>query len=223
MLDTKLKQKTEKKMQRLTRQHFIPSEPRCQDIQKIDRADIGLEIYTYKADDNFCLRIFKGKAQKPYVNFYYNDQLTRENVMNNVIKQATDKIEAKQKAKQTKDELMKDWTNPHKTGDILHTCWGYEQTNIEFYQVVKVNKKSLKLRQITGDCKSTTFMSGTKTPMKDNFIGETITARLSFYIDSGSDRYPKKPELGYDIVSKKVGGNHVSVWNGKPVSYSSYA
>ncbi|MCW7416708.1 hypothetical protein OHC89_26490 [Escherichia coli] len=34
-------------------------------------------------------------------------------------------------------------------GDIFHTHWGYEQTNIEFYQVVSLHgKKTVGLREI---------------------------------------------------------------------------
>lgn len=29
----------------------------------------------------------------------------------------------------------------YKVGDIFYTSWGYEQTNIEFYQVVKATPK----------------------------------------------------------------------------------
>lgn len=35
-----------------------------------------------------------------------------------------------------------------KTGDILHHSWGYDQTNADFYQVIRVSDKSIWIAQI---------------------------------------------------------------------------
>lgn len=37
-----------------------------------------------------------------------------------------------------------------KLGDILVMSWGYDQTNIDFYQVIAVTKASVRLRKIEG-------------------------------------------------------------------------
>ena len=39
---------------------------------------------------------------------------------------------------------------PHdlKVGDILYSSWGYDQTNIDFYQVTAVGVHSVKIREI---------------------------------------------------------------------------
>jgi hypothetical protein len=41
--------------------------------------------------------------------------------------------------------------NP-KVGDILYSSWGYDQTNIDYYQVVKVSKASVWIRSIGKEC-----------------------------------------------------------------------
>lgn len=55
-------------------------------------------------------------------------------------------------------------------GDIVGTCWGYDQTNREFYQVLSVKGKTVELRQIgterTGD------WAGKCVPQTGDFIGE---------------------------------------------------
>lgn len=43
-----------------------------------------------------------------------------------------------------------------KTGDVLYSSWGYDQTNIEFFKVIRATAKSvtikaLKSRAISGD------------------------------------------------------------------------
>jgi hypothetical protein len=35
-----------------------------------------------------------------------------------------------------------------KVGDILYSSWGYDQTNIDFYKVVRVSKSSVWIQQI---------------------------------------------------------------------------
>lgn len=43
-----------------------------------------------------------------------------------------------------------------KTGDVLYSSWGYDQTNIEFFKVIRVTActvtvKALKSRAVSGD------------------------------------------------------------------------
>jgi hypothetical protein len=37
-----------------------------------------------------------------------------------------------------------------KVGDILYSSWGYDQTNIEFFKVVKVSEFSVWIQQVCG-------------------------------------------------------------------------
>ncbi len=40
-----------------------------------------------------------------------------------------------------------------KVGDVFHSCWGYDQTNIEFYKIVSISKtgKSAKVVQVAAE------------------------------------------------------------------------
>lgn len=60
-------------------------------------------------------------------------------------------------------------------GTILYTSWGYDQTNIDFYQVTKiVSKRMVEIRQIGAAKEYTNHMAGNVTPIKDKFISEPI-------------------------------------------------
>ena len=48
----------------------------------------------------------------------------------------------------------------YKVGDILYNSWGYNQTNVDWYQVIKVKPKSIVIHPIAGDYKETGFLSG---------------------------------------------------------------
>jgi hypothetical protein len=49
----------------------------------------------------------------------------------------------------------------YKVGDVVMNTWGYEQTNVEFYQVLEVKNKSLVVREICADVvKDSTYSHG---------------------------------------------------------------
>lgn len=64
-------------------------------------------------------------------------------------------------------------------GDVLYASWGYEQTNYDFYQVVRKTEKKLIVKKIKSQYgKSVGFMANTVTPIKNDFISDEI--QISF-------------------------------------------
>lgn len=111
------------------------------------------------------------------------------------------------------EHLAKDGEHDFKVGDILVSSWGYEQTNVQWYQVVGVTAKSVKIREIKGRVQETAFMSGESVPIPDAFIdnlwfGEQKTARINSFgrVNITSDGH---------ITAKK--------WDGYPKHVSWYA
>ena len=47
-----------------------------------------------------------------------------------------------------KEEERKNFVNPYKVGDILYSSWGYDQTNIDFYEVIGVTGQSIKIVEL---------------------------------------------------------------------------
>lgn len=64
-----------------------------------------------------------------------------------------------------------------KPGDIFYTSWGYEQTNVEFYQVVRATEKTVWVREIHGAFTSGNYWSGTVAPVKDEFKSDVVLRR----------------------------------------------
>ena len=62
-------------------------------------------------------------------------------------------------------------------GEILSTCWGYEQTNCDFFQIVKMTDKSIWLREIESESKSCNYMSYEVKPVKDKFKEDSKVIR----------------------------------------------
>ena len=88
-------------------------------------------------------------------------------------------------------------------GDILVASWGYEQTNIDFYQVVSASGSMATIRKITG-----------------RFVGERGRGTDTVFPDPGSfvgapkrARVQKSSHYGYSV---KVNDHHAYPWTGRP-------
>lgn len=66
-------------------------------------------------------------------------------------------------------------------GDIYYTAWGYDQTNVDFYQVVALKgKRTAVIRQIANDYLDGCKMQGMVRPRRDVFSGKrTYTIRTT--------------------------------------------
>lgn len=88
----------------------------------------------------------------------------------------------------------------------IYVCsWGYEQTNVNFYQVVRESEKSLWLREIGSHVlRYDSSMSGSVLPNEDDFIGDIFRVLQ-----------PK-----HTCINVKFGLAYL--WNGEPVSFSEW-
>ena len=65
-------------------------------------------------------------------------------------------------------------------GDIFNSSWGYEQTNVEFYQVIEKVGQTLTLQEIKKELKQESgysSMAGMVRAVKNAFIGEPFKTR----------------------------------------------
>lgn len=71
-------------------------------------------------------------------------------------------------------------------GDILYSSWGYEQSNVDFYQVVAVKGSMITVREIGATIVSATRGSDMVAAKPDTFIGPEMKKRVKkCYGDTG--------------------------------------
>lgn len=64
-------------------------------------------------------------------------------------------------------------------GDVFASSWGYEKTNVNFYQVVSTHgKKTVTVREIRAATHLTNSMIGYKIPVLDDFTGECLKRQV---------------------------------------------
>jgi len=95
-------------------------------------------------------------------------------------------------------------------GDILYSAWGYDQTNIYFYKIVKRTEKTVWLQRIkTKHIKSAGFMREYVIPDTTNKIDSIIQRRISYYQD--------------EILIRITSYMYAYLWDGKEKVQTFYA
>lgn len=109
---------------------------------------------------------------------------------------------------------------PHtlKAGDIIVNSWGWEQTNIDFYVIVRASDSYVWIHPIAQDGRETGFMCG------DTWPAEPIRI-CPKKLEDGTYTEPTKHKAnlcnGSNYISMKYGSGYK--WDGKPERNSWYA
>lgn len=152
------------------RAHYIPKGAR----KFADRFSTAV-VYAYQGTNGMpCLMGFHGKAQKPDFHFCYRDQEQREA-----------KARSFFEGQRAREQFVRDQAAKRKArgrglevGDVLKASWGYDQTNIDFYQVTKlIGDRMVEIREIGQEAEGTDFMQGKCVPVLGRFIGKPMRKR----------------------------------------------
>lgn len=148
----------------------------------IDHKDLGITVY-YKDGPVLGGLCFVGKAVKPtwFYRFKTAEQRTKQVEQTFANVQARADYKAQKKAQ--KAEAMK---NPGvQVGDVFRCSWGYDQTNIDYYQVLSVSGKSAMVCRIGSQSQDTAWLQGESVPNLGAFIGKPMRKLIQKYsVDS---------------------------------------
>lgn len=185
-----------------TREAFI----RPGAVKVSDKASSAVAYLTTDAKGQPCAVAFQGKSVKPALNCYYRSEASRERHVREFFAkvQATETYAANRKA-----ERAAKLAKPHKLqlGHILKCSWGYDQTNVDFYQVTGLRgARTVELRKIGAVSHEDLSMQGTCTPRADAFIGQPFTRRVD-------------EDNGVKINSY----SWARLWQGRPERWTAYA
>lgn len=156
------------------------------------------EIYLSNRYDRLVLTAYKKRANKPFINCYVSNDEAQATICRIVERENTiAQSKAQSKIEQSKGHTLK-------VGDILYTSWGYEQTNVEFFQVVGlVGKTMVEIREIAAMERSfeNNGDSGHLMPAPDSFTSdEVIKKRANAYnrVKIGASR--SASPLDYEVL-----------------------
>lgn len=118
---------------------------------------------------------FSGRRTKPDIHGYCRGE---DEAKSSIEKWANYHLSVVAKKAAKKAELKTATNENVKIGDVFYSSWGYEQTNVDYYQVVGIKgKASVELREIAGAIVENGRASGTIVPVVDHFISDEIISR----------------------------------------------
>ena len=159
--------------------------------------------HTFIFDRNECtLIILRGKSTKPLVKLVFGTFEMLKEYANAFIKKAA----TAQEIEKQRIEAIREETNKlFVSGALLLCSWGYEQTNVSFFQILERNGSKALIVEVDQSKKLDSSDYGTTSPIKNSFKGNPFAVRISNH--------------GIKLSSYQ----QLFVWNGKPVYWSSYA
>ena len=172
---------------------------------KVSPKNLPVEFYIYSKGDILCAQCFVGRAQKPTWHYRFKSEAHRTRR----IKEQIEAVEAKEaaKAKRKQEEKNHGW----EVGLILYSSWGYDQTNIDFYEVVELIGETMCRIEKIGKERATDsddFGHG----MAQNVVANP-KVRTGKTFRSKITRYGAAGEYGYKA----------NIWDGSPKYESWYA
>lgn len=123
---------------------------------------------------------FFGKCEKPSFHYSFKSPERRAQFVAGWMCQMDDLQARRAKAKADRKQLLGSKQTSLKVRDVLRCSWGYDQTNIDYYQVVALfGKRGVVIRKIACESVDTAFMQGNCVPAIDQFIGEPMRKQVS--------------------------------------------
>lgn len=151
-----------------------------------------LRMYKYAIGKKLALLAFKGKKRKPIAHYSFATEEHREEFVKKMVGTHLTQVTEKEERRMKRNAFV----HSLQVGDILASSWGYEQTNVDFYQVVALKgKKSVALRAIGHEMVAEDgFMQGKVVAKKDEFKGKEFTKKVSEgnYVKMSSYEYANK-------------------------------
>lgn len=131
---------------------------------------VSLEMLVCKA--------YRAKAKKPFMNYRYRTVERLKMAVAENINSCNKRFESKLQQKEQQKERLAKFRDELEVGTILYTCWGYEQTNVEFYQVVSKKGAFCEVREIAKRSHDTAYMQSEVSPKPNEFIGEAVRKKI---------------------------------------------
>ena len=161
-------------------------------------------IFQYKSERGLpCAAILRNREAKPSLHYQFRNESERVDFINRQKTSADNDIE---REAIRHAERMKE-AEKFVKGAILYSSWGYEQTNIDFYEILE-RKNDFVIIQEIGQIRNHDSRgdSGTCMPDKKIKIGEPFRKKITKHASINLESY-----------------KYCGLWNGRPLSWSSYA
>lgn len=178
--------------------------------------DYGIECF-YTEIGKPAAILYAGRSKKPIFHFSFRTVEQMHDYINEKIGNITTDMQSNEERKnKAKDFQAQMKASDHfKVGDIIVNSWGWEQTNIEFYQVTEVKNKKIKVQEIyQHTVEGSEYSHGMECnvmPSIDRFIETEKPFLLSLKMDAKGNCLICNPK-SYYYFYKWEGGEMYKSW-----------
>lgn len=183
---------------RFTREFYIPA-----GSTKITDKESDAVAYLYqRKNGNIGALGFHGRAQKPDFHYSY----TSDEKRSARVKTFFESRRAELELKATRKAEEKATGRGLNVGDVLRCSWGYDQTNIDYYEVTGlIGKTMVEIREINCFSKETSWAQGESAPAAGQFIGKPMRrVAKDGAVRMNSFSWARKMEPASDVAGVKV-------------------
>jgi uncharacterized protein YegJ (DUF2314 family) len=166
------------------------------------------QLDKWQENDHFFVKVYNNNAKKAYNRLKKYYRFSSEQSADDYIKRTLESIQSSIDAKEKRKQERLNFKNPAKVGDILESMWGYDQTNIDYYQVIEVKNKSVKIKAINKQfLENDSYGQDLVKPAKNSFKNEKVLTKM---VRAGFDN--DKNDYYVKINSFMI----ADLWDGKP-------
>ena len=156
-----------------------------------------------EGSEKYCLADFSGKSKKPCNGriYYYRSRSAAVAKAQKNVRAGYQSVINKEERKAEQAAMAAQSYEALEVGDVLASSWGYDQTNVDFYQIIeKIGKQSLMLSKIAGMSSDTGGPTGGHiVPCIDHFIGVPFKKKWSGCVTIAS--YSRAYPLEYEVIA----------------------
>lgn len=142
------------------------------DLTMTEHADVV--VYRYSGAKFYALA-FRGTAGKPAFHYSFKTEAAREECVQRFL----EKCGAAAEYKAQRAAMRTAFVPSLQVGDVLVSRWGYDQTNVDFYEVVQASGKFVTVREIAQEREYDSDMTGACVPVPGRYIGEPVRKKVS--------------------------------------------
>ena len=167
-------------------------------IEKYESLGFHLSVKNEPMFVGYCTKkVSKARFPKPLFNYRFRSAERMAEFCMEWIEKVERNINAEKARKEQKKIAQQNMKHNFKVGQVLYNSWGYDQTNIDFYQVIESKEKSIILREIASSyvAGSEGYMCANVKPVENAFVGEPILKRVVVSVSYNGN-------ISYNIASK---------------------
>lgn len=137
-----------------------------------------LRLHLYEEGNTLLGKAWRGRQRTPFEHFIFRSQEQREDWARRKRAEESARNQAKKvrnaQAERRREEMRAALT----VGSVLYTSWGYDQTNVDFYEVVARTEHTVTVRKLAAECEEKGFMQGRTRPRVGEYLGKPQRRRI---------------------------------------------